>query len=116
VINLEKQYNYVHDLEGELAKEYDDKAFTREGKSYLKDYPKFSEWLHIVYRTIFPILLLTAVTIKIVSDWEIKGSSNAPLIFNSAIYLMLVISTVLYAYSLRRLEKDSYPEVSTKAP
>jgi hypothetical protein len=112
VINLEKQYNYIHDIEEELAKEYDGKAFTREGKSYLKNYPKFSEWLHIVYRIVFPILLLVSVSIKIVAEWTAKSPPLLPTLLDSAIYVMLIISTVLFMYSLNKLEKDSYPEVS----
>lgn len=49
VINIEKQYNYTHQLENELAKQYDGKAFTREGKAYLNNYAIFSDWVHIVY-------------------------------------------------------------------
>ena len=64
VINIEKQYNYSHDLEQLLSKNYGGKAFTREGKSYLKDYPIFSKWVHFIYRTLFPLLLFFTITIK----------------------------------------------------
>ncbi|GAH53543.1 unnamed protein product, partial [marine sediment metagenome] len=40
VVFIERQYNYIHQLEEQLSKEYEKKAFTREGDSYLKDYPK----------------------------------------------------------------------------
>lgn len=107
VINLEKHYNYIHDLERILAKEYAGKAFTREGRSYLQDYPIFSSWLHVVYRFIFPILLVAGVAIKIVSEWKVREAVTLPLGLNTLICLMLIVSTCLYVYSLTNLEKDT---------
>lgn len=112
VINLEKQYNYSHDLEELLSKNYDGKAFTREGKSYLKNYPIFSDWVHIVYRTIFPLLLLVAVLVKIVGEWSADSHSTIPLALDSIIFVSLVISTVLYVYSLHKTEKHEEKDVS----
>jgi hypothetical protein len=109
-INLEKQYNYIHSLEKELSAEYEGKAFTREGQSYLKNYPLFSEWLHILYRLIFPILFSLAVIAKLMSEWRLANLAIEPLILNTAIGVMLLISTGLFWYSLRAIEKDSYPD------
>jgi len=39
VVHIERQYDYIHKIEAQLSPEYDGKAFTREGKSYLKNYP-----------------------------------------------------------------------------
>lgn len=114
VINLEKQYNYSHDLEEELAKHYSGKAFTREGKAYLSDYPLYSDWLHIVYRTIFPILLTAAITIKIIGELAAATKVTIPLVFDSVIYLAFVISIVLYAYSLKKAEKHTEDDVKGK--
>jgi hypothetical protein len=108
VINLEKQYNYIHTLENELSKKYKGKAFTREGKSYLKNYPKFSKWLHIVYRVIFPALLIIAVAIKVVSEWIQSCTLSIPMLLNSTIFVFIVISTALYTISLFKMKKDSY--------
>ncbi len=106
VINLEKLFNYVHKIESEIAEGVGD-VFSREGKAYLKNFPMFSEWMHILYRLVFPILLLIAVTIKIVSEWRLKDPSIFPLFLNTSIYLMIIISTVLYIYSLAKTEKDT---------
>lgn len=106
VIGLERQYNYIHDLESQLANEYAGKAFSREGKSYLKNYPLFFEWLHFVYRSVFPLLLIAAATVKIASEIRPQCINSLPLGFNSVIYLMLVISTVLYVYSMKKIYKD----------
>lgn len=100
VINLEKQYGYVHDLEKEIAKDFGGKAFSREGKSYLKDYPLFSDWLHIIYWVIFPLLLLVGVTAKIISEWRVNNPAWLPLTLDSVIYAVLVISTGLYLLNI----------------
>ena len=66
VINIEKQYNYTHQLESELSETYNGKAFTREGKAYLNNYSIFSGWVHIVYWYIFPILFLK---VEVLAAW-----------------------------------------------
>lgn len=111
VINLEKNYNYTHDLEDQLSEYYDNKAFTREGKSYLKDYPVFSEWLHIVYRSIFPALLAATITTKIIGELRAKTHSDLPLILDVLIYTVFIVSIVLYTYSLHKAEKDNEEDV-----
>ncbi|HUC95605.1 MAG TPA: hypothetical protein VMR76_01430 [Candidatus Saccharimonadia bacterium] len=112
VINIEKQYNYTHDLEDELAKYYEGKAFTREGKAYLKDYPIFSDWLHIVYRTIFPLLLTVAITFKIFGEWLARTHTAIPLALDTVIYVALLVSIILYVYSLYKTEKHDEEDVS----
>lgn len=114
VINLEKQYNYSHDLEEVLADSYNGKAFTREGKSYLKDYPIFSKWVHLVYRKLFPLLLIVALTVKIRGEWLAQSKSALPLTLDSVIYVSLLISVVLYVYSLHKTEKHTEKDVKKK--
>lgn len=111
VINLEKEYNYTHALEEQLSKHYNGEAFTREGRSYLKNYPIFSEWLHIVYRSIFPALLAVTITIKIIGECQTKPYLGLPIILDVLIYLALIISIALYTYSLHKAEKDNEADV-----
>lgn len=107
VINIEKQYNYSHDLEQLLSKSYGGKVFTREGKSYLKDYPVFSKWVHFIYRTLFPLLLFGIVAVKVGGEWLATNTSWLPLVLDSIIYGALVVSIILYMYSLRKTEKHT---------
>jgi len=68
-IQIERQYGYLHALEEELNKEYDNSvAFTREGKSYLSNYPIFSNWICLLYTLIFPIGLLISILYRIPID------------------------------------------------
>lgn len=114
VINIEKQYNYTHQLEKELAKHYDGKAFTREGKAYLNNYAIFSDWVHIVYWYIFPVLFTTAITVKMVGEWAVNNQNTLQLWLNTIIYASLVISTGLYVFSLYRTKKNSEKDVKKK--
>lgn len=111
VINLEKQYNYLHSLESLLADEFNGKAYTREGKTYLKNYPIFSEWMHVVYRYIFPVSLVVAVVIKICNETSLKGVNPVALWLDILIGLLLIVSTSLYVYSLNRADKNSYKDL-----
>lgn len=96
VIHIERQYDYLHNLENLLSKHYDGNAFTREGKSYLKKYPLFSNWAHFLYTTIFPALLIIVVVIKTANEIKIVSHVSALLIFNSLIALFILVSIVLY--------------------
>lgn len=106
VINLEKMYNYSHRLEEELSQHYQGKVFTREGKSYLENYPIYSEWLHVVYRYIFPVLLTVILFAKIISEQKTKNYPMLPLVIDWLIFIMIVVSVLLYVYSIWRAEKD----------
>jgi hypothetical protein len=111
VINIEKQYNYTHQLEKELAKHYDGKAFTREGKAYLNNYAVFSDWVHIVYWYIFPLLFTSVITVKIVGEWAASSQNALQVWLNTAIYTSLVVSTALYVWSLHRTKKNTEKNV-----
>jgi len=93
--SIERCYPYLHSLEDLLSIEYTGKAFTREGKAYLDDYPRFSKWVTFLYTILFPVLLLLAVGISIGLDLCREGSSIGPF-FNSAVGIMIEVSVVLY--------------------
>ena len=98
VVYIEQQYTYIHRLEKELHSKFDDGiTFTREGKSYLKKYPKFSDWIWILYMVIFPSLLAVVVLVKIISEWMNSFSAvSVFLILNTIIALCILVSIVLY--------------------
>jgi hypothetical protein len=56
VIQIERQYDYIHHLEELISKRYPNtRAFTREGKSYLDEYPIFSNWIWLLYTLAFRV-------------------------------------------------------------
>lgn len=97
VIQIERQYDYIHSLEEIINAEYDGTtAFTREGKSYLEKYPLFSNWICLLYTMVFPTIILMCIAVRIFSElknFEAMGVSLAPMFIS---YLLIGTSTILY--------------------
>jgi len=104
VIYIERQYAYIHHIEEELQKNYDSGIiFTREGKSYLNKYPLFSDWVCLLYTTIFPLILISVVLAKITNEWvDSAYRFSFPLLLNSALAISILISVVLYMLFMRK--------------
>lgn len=97
MIQIERQYDYIHHLEELLNSKYaGSRAFTREGKAYLNEYPMFSSWVWFLYTAAFPLIVLLCITIRIqgeLSRFDVLGLSLVPSI---ACYLLVGVSTILY--------------------
>ena len=109
VIQIERQYDYIHHLEEIVSGRYaETRAFTREGKSYLGEYPLFSNWIWLLYTLAFPLIILLCISIRIhgeLANYEMLGLSLAPAFVS---YLLVGTSTILYigklhGSSLRKL-------------
>ncbi len=96
VVHIERQYKYIHQIEEQLSAEYANKVFTREGKSYLNDYPLFSSWAWILYTIVFPTFLVGLVIVKIVGEICQAGSISLLISVNVTIALFIVLSTLFY--------------------
>lgn len=96
---VERQYAYLHQLEEKLNITIGQDIVIREGKSYLADYPWFSQWMAILYTIVFPVMLFIVTCAKIVDEWMRiwKGEFNPGLLFNTVMFLALSISIALYA-------------------
>ncbi len=100
VVQIERQYDYIHNMEEEISSNYGNKIFTREGKSYLEKYLLFSEWASIIYTIIFPLLLIVVLVIKIYNEIpDVKNISLLPGV-NLIIFFCIFASTVLYLLSV----------------
>ncbi len=104
---VERQYTYLHQLEDKLNVAIGQNLITREGKSYLADYPRFSDWMWMIYTIILPILLFFVTCVKITAEWPISSSGDYTfgLFFNTAIFILLVISVGLYVGMLHLKKK-----------
>ena len=107
VVYIERQYNYIHKLEDVISKEFNGEAFTREGKSHLKDYPIFSEWSQIVYRIIFPAILTLVSLIKIIGEWVGRDRVSWLLIFYSLVCGCILISIIFYLLVVHTFKKEA---------
>ncbi len=96
VVYLERQYRYIHTLEAELSLFYSGVPFTREGTFYESQYPWFSAVVHRLYNWVFPVGLVLAVTLKIVSEIRLSHTSPYALWTDVVIYSLLVVATALY--------------------
>lgn len=96
VVYIERQYNYIHTIEDQLSPEYDRKAFTREGDSYLKNYPLFSSWTWILYTIVFPTLLSVIVVVKTIGEIRQTEGINVLLSINTIIAFCILLSSLFY--------------------
>lgn len=99
-IQVERQYDYLHAMEKELNAYYPtgSKAFTREGASYLNDYPLFSNWMWCVYTVGLPVVLMVASALRIPIDASRFGLSY---LGSTCFVSYLVIEMSCFSYMSR---------------
>ncbi len=105
LVYIEKQYDYIHTLEASIDREVgNSKVFSREGHSYLNNYPKFSTWVWLIYTVFFPIMLLLILGYKIFTEF-ISGFSTT-FVIDSVLCLMIFISMFLYLILIHKRDKS----------
>lgn len=104
---VERQYAYLHQLEEKLNTAIGQNLITREGKSYLDNYPWFSDWMWMIYTIILPAILFLVTCVKITAEWLISSSEGYTfeLLFNTAIFVLLTVSIFLYVGMLHFKKK-----------
>lgn len=94
-IYVERQYPYIEEMETEIVKETGLSCFDREGKAYLRNYPKVLDLIHIFYTWMIPILLQGINTVKIILEWRV--AQNAAITgVNTVVYVFLLVLTILF--------------------
>jgi hypothetical protein len=97
VVQIERQYDYLHKLEKLINRKYysSTDVFTREGETYLANYPLFSNWVCALYTWVFPILILSCTYLRI--KLETTNTTNIYILLpNLVCYFMVSMSTILY--------------------
>lgn len=94
-INVERQYEYLHHIEGRISDLFGDKdIFSREGRSYEKNYPIFCWWVWIFYTVFFPIVLIIAITTVLwVERYSQEGYYQY---YDPVVYFSIIVSILLY--------------------
>ncbi|MBL8637530.1 MAG: hypothetical protein JNN09_03430 [Alphaproteobacteria bacterium] len=102
-VTIERQYDYLHALEKEIKTYYPPAslAYTREGVSYLRKYPLFSNWLHFLYTSVFPIFLIATCTIELFYEYWVEHRFWK---VGVICYVMITVSTILYMFRLHNSE------------
>ncbi len=94
---IERQYEYLHVLEDKINKKLGEEVITREGKSYLADYPKFSDWVWLMYTVLFPAILLLVAMCKVVYEWIDTGLTFSwYTTLNTTFFIFLAVTILLY--------------------
>jgi hypothetical protein len=97
VIYIERQYDYIHHLEEIIGGRYlGTRAFTREGATYLGEYPLFSNWIGLLYTFAFPLIILLCIAIRIHGELEGLEKLSLTLILSFVSYILVGTSTILY--------------------
>ena len=88
-------------LENKICIKSDDKDYIRrEGREYLKNYPVLSDWAHIIYTWIFPILLIVIISVKIIMEIMIVGKYKIGLYFDGFIFIAIILTVILYLVNI----------------
>lgn len=94
-VYIEKQYNYIHQLEESISNLIEVK-FDREGGNYLENYPKMNDLIDFLYKWLFPIMYCLIVCYKIINEYVIQKAFSFPLLFNTIVFLACFVLTILY--------------------
>lgn len=115
--NVERLYTYIHYLESELNKIFGGNAFTREGESYLKQYPCFLQWAHFIYNVLFPSIFIIIISIKIGSEWVdvCKAKTFSYLVVIDSLFFLTILVSIILAYIFEILESKKEKEQLNKS-
>jgi len=93
---IDRQYEYIHQVEEYIRNNYTIDVFAREGRHYLHDYPLLSDFAHILYVKIFPFLLLLVGIIKILRELPNLRSNVEMTVINFVIFIIFAALILLY--------------------
>ena len=100
VLHVERQYDYVYQLEAQLSGFFKDKAFIREGKHDRNYKRKFSSWTKVIFWYLFPFLYLLFIVFWL---WFLFTRSQAPVIYqlvDTLITVSILVSLGFYLLAL----------------
>ena len=97
-LQIEKSYNYIHTIEEKLSKELKLSEFSREGKSYLSNYPFLLTFVDTIYKFGFPLTLIVVSVIKFITEMRQYNEpfKNGHFWFDIIILFSIVIVSLLY--------------------
>lgn len=96
VVCIERQYEYIHSLEDKINNLLGQEIITREGKAYLSQYPRFSDWTNLLYKYVFPILLGIVLLVRWKNEFWFENIQLMKVIIDGIILIGCVISLLLY--------------------
>lgn len=106
---IERQYNYLHKLECDIANKVDF-IFEREGKGYLDKYPLLLDMIYYIYTRVFPVIYIVVICYKILLGW-INRFSIGNVIFNTVISGCIIGASILYLIMLHPKQSNERDEI-----
>lgn len=100
---IEKQYNYIHELEDKINGASGQKLITREGYSYLNEYPLLTALIHRIYNFFLPIGISFSMLVKIVIV-PFQDFSFLYLVNIFAQFMIILCSFLYLLFSYRDIE------------
>lgn len=95
-IQVERAYIYESQLEDELG-------ITREGSSYLKDYPSVLDFIDFFYKKLYPLAVIIGVFAKSASEWGSANYNTVSCPIDSVLALFIIVLMVLYVDFLHQI-------------
>jgi len=95
---IDRYYSYIQGIENKLSEYLTPFEISREGKTYLKQYPWISSLVHRIYTIVFPSTLILVAIVKWKAEINLykENLCNGFFLFDSAIIAGLILLTVLY--------------------
>ncbi len=113
-LTVERQYRYIARVEKEMCALYGGDLLARESASYLANYPKFSDWIHLVYTKVFPVALGLLICWSITLEFENRGFRSPVAWMAGTLAAATLVTIGLFLYSARRENKNNEP--ATQGP
>lgn len=106
-ILINKQYEYLHSIETKICSYSGENDYiSREGNSYFKNYPIFSDWANFIYTWFFPIILIIANVLKIQRELITLNETSFASIVSLILFLAVLLNTVFYLIAIHYKKKE----------
>lgn len=102
VLHIERQYDYVYQLEQQLSMYFDGKAFIREGEHYRKYKRRFSRWTKGIFWYLVPSLYVVFIAAWLVFLYTRSQAPVTYKIVDTLIAASILVSLSLYMLALTK--------------
>jgi hypothetical protein len=93
-IDVDRHYPYLHQLE-ENIESLIQTTFSREGKSYLENYPLLNNICYYCFIYFFPIIYLSCIIVKAISEFKVLGYYTN---FDTVIAILCSILIIMFLF------------------
>lgn len=100
-MHVERQYDYIKKLEDRINNLLGEKGITREGESYLENYPPVLNLVHLFYNWFCPIFFSFINIYHIILEWR-NVANTLPVIADSFICFAIIFITIFYYFELHK--------------